>query len=199
MLYYIEGKVVLLKQNLVVVDVNGIGYACHASQTTVASVQEGQQAKLYTHLYVREDILDLYGFASEEERNCFQLLIAISGVGPKAALSILSVAPPQKLVLSIMTGDEKILTQAQGIGKKIAQRIVLELRDKMAKEQMETVSNVKASVVISSEDQVGEAVSALMVLGYSQSEAMQAMNGLELSEMPAEEIIRQCLKRLAKQ
>jgi Holliday junction DNA helicase RuvA len=199
MFYYIEGKVALLNQNLVVIDVGGIGYACHTSQTTIASVQEGAQVKLYTYLYVREDVLDLYGFASEEERNCFQLLIGISGVGPKAALNILSVAPPQKLVLSIMTGDEKILTQAQGIGKKIAQRIVLELRDKMAKEQMETAVNAKPVAVISADDQVGEAVSALMVLGYSQSEAMQAMNGLELSEMQAEDIIRQCLKRLARQ
>ena len=199
MFYYIEGKATLLKQNLIVIDVGGIGYACHTSQITIASVQEGAQVKLYTYLYVREDVLDLYGFASEEERNCFQLLIGISGVGPKAALNILSVAPPQKLVLSIMTGDEKIFTQAQGIGKKIAQRIVLELRDKMAKEQMETAVNVKPAAVISADDQVGEAVSALMVLGYSQSEAMQAMNGLELSEMQAEDIIRQCLKRLARQ
>ncbi len=200
MFYYIEGKVSLLKQNLAVIDTGGVGYACHTSQNTIASVQEGKPARLYTYLYVREDILDLYGFATEEELNCFQLLIGISGVGPKAALSILSIVPPQKLALSIMTGDEKILTQAQGIGKKTAQRIVLELRDKMAKEQLEGAVNTKIQpILLQQEDQTGEAVSALMVLGYSQSEAMQAMNGMDLSGLTAEDIIRQCLKRLAKQ
>lgn len=200
MFYYIEGNVVGLKKNLAVIDVGGVGYACHTSQNTLSALQEGKSHRLYTYLYVREDILDLYGFAEEEERNCFQLLIGISGVGPKAALSILSVAPPQKLALSIMTGDEKILTQAQGIGKKTAQRIVLELRDKMAKEQLQSTADVSVSPTsnLKEQDQAGEAISALMVLGYSQSESMQAMEGWDLTGLTAEEIIKKCLKQLMK-
>ena len=163
----------------------------------------GETARLYTYLYVREDIFDLYGFADAEELNCFKMLIGVSGVGPKAALAILSVAPPSRLALSIITGEEKLLTQAPGIGKKTAQRIVLELRDKMSKEQLESGKGSAVSLELpatgSAEvNHTQEAIAALMVLGYAQSEALQAMKGLDLSEYPdAESIIRVCLKRLA--
>ena len=138
MFYYVEGKVALIEQSLCVIDCAGVGYACHTSQNTISQVKMGETARLYTYLYVREDIFDLYGFADAEELNCFKMLIGVSGVGPKAALAILSVAPPSRLALSIITGEEKLLTQAPGIGKKTAQRIVLELRDKMSKEQLES-------------------------------------------------------------
>ena len=183
-----------------VIDCGGVGYACHTSQNTCAALRLGEPAKLYTHLYVREEIFDLYGFAEQEELNCFRMLIGVSGVGPKAALAILSCAPPSQLALSIITGDEKLLTRAPGIGKKIAQRIVLELKDKLAKEQ----KNTGGSAVISSlpaastaESAVSEAISALMVLGYSQAEATGAMQGMELADCSAEDIIRMCLKKLA--
>lgn len=200
MFYYIEGTVAHLEQNLAVIDAAGIGYACRTSQNTLGNLKEGGRARLFTHLYVREDILELYGFLDLEELNCFKLLIAISGVGPKAALSILSAAPPQQVALSIMTGDDKLLTRAPGIGKKIAQRIVLELRDKMAKQQIPTGGKSVAQIQTGGDagNQTQEAVSALMVLGYSQAEALAAMDGLDLNGMRAEEIIRQCLKRLAK-
>lgn len=200
MFYYIEGTVAHLEQNLAVIDAAGIGYACRTSQNTLGNLKEGGRARLFTHLYVREDILELYGFLDLEELNCFKLLIAISGVGPKAALSILSAAPPQQVALSIMTGDDKLLTRAPGIGKKIAQRIVLELRDKMAKQQIPTGGKSVAPIQTGGDagNQTQEAVSALMVLGYSQAEALVAMDGLDLNGMRAEEIIRQCLKRLAK-
>lgn len=205
MFYYVEGKAALVEQGLAVVDCGGVGYACHASQNTISAIKVGQQARLYTYLYVREDIFDLYGFADQEELSCFKMLIGISGVGPKAALAILSVAPPSRLALSIITGDEKLLTQAPGIGKKIAQRIVLELRDKMAKEQMENpVAQSAAPTLVQAGKGGGvnhtqEAVAALMVLGYSQAEAFHAMEGLTLDGMEAEDIIRQCLKKLAAQ
>ena len=200
MFYYVEGKVAHLEPNLAVIDCHGVGYACHTSQNTCAALRLGELAKLYTHLYVREEIFDLYGFAEQEELNCFRMLIGVSGVGPKAALAILSCAPPSQLALSIITGDEKLLTRAPGIGKKIAQRIVLELKDKLAKEQ----KNTGGSAVISSlpaaataESAVSEAISALMVLGYSQAEATGAMQGMELADCSAEDIIRMCLKKLA--
>ncbi|MBS6883355.1 Holliday junction branch migration protein RuvA [Intestinibacillus sp. NTUH-41-i26] len=202
MFYYVEGTVALLKQGLAVIDCGGVGYACHASQNTIGKLKIGARARLLTYLNVREDIFELYGFIDEEEQSCFEMMIGVSGVGPKAALSILSVAPPDRLALSIITGDEKMLMQAPGIGKKIAQRIVLELRDKMSKEQLETASSVSPVAMAAASGGVNhtqEAVAALMVLGYSQAEALQAMEGMDAAQMEAEEIIRQCLKKLVKQ
>ena len=202
MFYYVEGTVALLKQGLAVIDCGGVGYACHASQNTIGKLKIGARARLLTYLNVREDIFELYGFIDEEEQSCFEMMIGVSGVGPKAALSILSVAPPDRLALSIITGDEKMLMQAPGIGKKIAQRIVLELRDKMSKEQLETASSVSPVAMAAASGGVNhtqEAVAALMVLGYSQAEALQAMEGMDAAQMEAEEIIRQCLKKLFKQ
>ena len=135
MFYYVDGTVSVLQQGLAVIDCGGVGYACHASQNTIGKLKTGEKARLLTWLNVREGVFELYGFIDEEEKSCFLMLTSVNGVGPKAALSILSVAPPDRLALSIITGDEKMLMQAPGIGKKIAQRIVLELRDKMSKEQ----------------------------------------------------------------
>lgn len=201
MFYYIEGKVTHLESHLAVIDCGGVGYACHTSQNTCAALRVGEIARLHTHLYVREDIFDLYGFSEQEELNCFRMLIGVSGVGPKAALAILSCAPPSQLALSIITGEEKLLTRAPGIGKKIAQRIVLELKDKLAKEQK---SASAGSIVLTglpaastAQSAVSEAISALMVLGYSQAEAAGVMQDLELQDCSAEEIIRMCLKKLA--
>ena len=202
MFYYVDGTVTVLKQGLAVIDCGGVGYACHASQNTIGKLKIGTRARLLTYLNVREDIFELYGFIDEEEQSCFEMMIGVSGVGPKAALSILSVAPPDRLALSIITGDEKMLMPAPGIGKKIAQRIVLELRDKMSKEQLETASAsspVAAAAVSGGVNHTQEAVAALMVLGYTQAEALHAMEGLDAAGMDAEEIIRQCLKKLVKQ
>lgn len=203
MFYYVDGTVALLQQGLAVIDCGGVGYACHASQHTIGKLKMGARARLLTHLNVREDIFELYGFIDEEELSCFQMMIGVSGVGPKAALSILSVAPPDRLALSIITGDEKLLTQAPGIGKKIAQRIILELRDKMSREQLETASGASSvAAAVSANGGVNhtqEAVAALMVLGYSQAEALRAMEGLDAAHLEADEIIRQCLKKLASQ
>ena len=202
MFYYVDGTVTVLKQGLAVIDCGGVGYACHASQNTIGKLKIGTHARLMTYLNVREGIFELYGFIDEEELSCFEMMIGVSGVGPKAALSILSVVPPDRLALSIITGDEKMLMQAPGIGKKIAQRIVLELRDKMSKEQLETASassTVVAAAVGGGVNHTQEAVAALMVLGYTQAEALHAMEGLDAANLEAEEIIRQCLKKLVKQ
>ena len=202
MFYYVDGTVTVLKQGLAVIDCGGVGYACHASQNTIGKLKIGTRARLLTYLNVREGIFELYGFIDEEEQSCFEMMIGVSGVGPKAALSILSVAPPDRLALSIITGDEKMLMQAPGIGKKIAQRIVLELRDKMSKEQLESASASSPVAAVTASGGVNhtqEAGAALMVLGYTQAEALHAMEGLDAANMEAEEIIRQCLKKLVKQ
>ncbi len=204
MFYYLEGKVALIEQELAVIDCGGVGYACRTSQNTCASLKIGAQARLYTYLYIREGLCDLYGFAEQEELSCFKLLLGVSGVGPKAALAILSCAPPSQLALSIITEDTKFLTRAPGVGKKIAQRICLELKDKLAKEQESLgirsgISSDALSGADMPENAVGEAISALMVLGYSQAEAMRAMEGLPTAETTAEELIRACLKKLAAQ
>ena len=201
MFYYVDGTVTVLQQGLAVIDCGGVGYACHASQNTIGKLKIGTRARLLTYLNVREGIFELYGFIDEEELSCFEMMIGVSGVGPKAALSILSVAPPDRLALSIITGDEKMLMQAPGIGKKIAQRIVLELRDKMSKEQLEgasAASPVVAQAAAGGVNHTQEAVAALMVLGYTQAEALHAMEGLDAAGMEAEYIIRHCLKKLVK-
>lgn len=202
MFYYVDGTVSVLQTGLAVIDCGGVGYACHASQNTISRLKIGTKARLLTYLNVREGIFELYGFIDEEEMSCFEMMIGVSGVGPKAALSILSVAPPDRLALSIITGDEKMLTQAPGIGKKIAQRIVLELRDKMSKEQLESASAaspVAAADLSGGVNHTQEAVAALMVLGYTQAEALHAMKQIDTAGMEADEIISQCLKKLVKQ
>ena len=135
MFYYLSGTVAHIEPYLAVIDCGGVGYACRTTSYTLSALKKGDKGKLFTYLNVREDAMELYGFATQEELNLFQQLISVSGVGPKAALSILSSSTPANLALSIITGDEKALTCAQGIGKKIAQRVILELKDKLAKGQ----------------------------------------------------------------
>ena len=202
MFYYVEGTVALVEPSLAVIDCGGVGYACSTSRTTASQLKPGKKARLYTHFYSREDQVQLFGFLEQEELNCFRLLIGVSGVGPKAALAILSEAPPSKLALSIITGDAKLLMQAPGIGKKIAQRIVLELRDKMSSEQQDaSAAGLPASALAQqpkgSVNHTQEAVAALLVLGYTQAEAFTAMEGCPTEGASAEDMIRYCLKRLA--
>ena len=200
MFYYLHGAVASLAPYLAVIDCGGVGYACRTTSQTLSRLRVGEKAKLYTHLYVREEIFELYGFASESELNCFQMLIGVSGVGPKAALSILSAATPEALAMSIITGDEKALTVAPGIGKKIAQRIILELKDKLAKGQIAAggESYGGSGVTVIPENKSSEAAAALAVLGYSQSEIHTALRGIDMERLALEEIIRQALKKMVK-
>lgn len=200
MFYYVQGTVTHLAANLAVIDCGGVGYACRTTTNTIASLSMGKVHKLYTHLYVKEDIFELYGFASEGELNCFQMLIGVSGVGPKAALAILSYNSPEGLTMAIISGNEKALTSAPGIGKKIAQRIILELKDKLSKGQL-SIGGMEAfsgGSTFIPEDKTSEASAALAVLGYSQQEIMLALKGLELDSLTLEEIIKQCLKKMVK-
>lgn len=199
MFYYLNGIVAHTEPFLAVIDCGGVGYACHTTNNTLAAIKKGEKAKLYTYLHVREDLFELYGFATESEKNCFQMLIGVSGVGPKAAISILSASTPEKFAMSVITGDEKSLTVAQGIGKKIAQRIILELKDKLAKGQFSGGESYGATgVTIIPENKSAEAAAALAVLGYSQSETAAALRGLDIDTLTLEETIRQALKRMMK-
>ena len=200
MFYYVNGTVAHTAPFLAVIDCGGVGYACRTTNNTLARLKKGERAKLYTHLNVREDAMELYGFYSENELNCFQMLIGVSGVGPKAALSILSAATPESLAMSVITGDEKALTVAPGIGKKIAQRIILELKDKLAKGQISPGGEAYGGtgVTVIPENKTSEAAAALAVLGYSQGEINLALKGIDLEALSLEEIIRQALKKMMK-
>lgn len=200
MFYYVNGTVAHLAPYLAVIDCGGVGYACRTTNNTLSRLKKGETARLYTYLNVREDAMELYGFFTEDERNCFQLLIGVSGVGPKAALSILSSSTPEALAMSIITGDEKALTVAPGIGKKIAQRVILELKDKLAKGQIAPVgeSYGGTGVTVIPENKSSEAAAALAVLGYSTAEIGAALKGIDLDALSLEEIIKQALKKMVK-
>ena len=199
MFYYLNGFVAETGANLAVIDCGGVGYACATTNYTLAQLKKGEKAKLYTYLHVREEILEIYGFASQGELNSFKMLIAVSGVGPKAALAILSSTTPDQLALAIVTGDEKALTAAPGIGKKIAQRIILELKDKLSKDPGSFASASGASIPVPvKNDKSGEAAAALAVLGYTSQDIAVALKGLDMDALPLEEIIRQALKRMVR-
>ena len=195
MYYYMNGTAAHVSPGLAVIDCAGVGYMLQTSLSTSSALRQGDKALLYTYLHVREDALELFGFHSLEERNCFKMLIGISGVGPKAALSVLSAATPERFALSVLTGDEKALTSAQGVGKKLAQRIILELKDKIGREQASSPSGGALSAGLA-QDGMMDAISALMVLGYTQGEAAMALRS-EDETLPTEELVRRALKKLA--
>lgn len=201
MFYYLSGTIAHIEPYLVVVDCGGVGYACKTTSYTIANLKKGEKGKVFTHLNVREDAMELYGFGTQEELNLFQQLISVSGVGPKAALSILSTSTPANLALSIITGDEKALTCAAGVGKKLAQRVILELKDKLAKGQTINAAGESyggTGVTIIPENKGSEAAAALAVLGYSQSEINLALKGIDMTELTLEQVIKQALKKMMK-
>ena len=194
--YYLSGTVAILEAGSAVVDCGGVGYACYVTSYTQSQLQMGKQCKLYTHCAIREDAVDIFGFATREERNCFERLLTVSGVGPKAALAILSSATPERFTLAVVTGDEKTLTAAPGVGKKLAQRIILELKDKIAGEQMDPNPTAVLHGAAPESGKVAEATAALAVLGYSQSEIGMALRGIHVDALSVEEIVRQCLRAM---
>ena len=198
MFYYVSGTVAHVEPYLAVIDCGGVGYACATTNYTLSQLKKGERARLYTYLHVRDDIFELYGFASQQELNSFKMLIGVSGVGPKAALAILSATTPQNLALSIVTEDEKALIAAPGIGKKIAQRIILELKDKLTKEQQEIGMPTAPGIVAGEKSKAVEAAAALAVLGYTQQDIAVAMKGVDVENLPLEEIVRQSLKKMVK-
>ena len=199
MFYYLDGTVAEILPGLAVIDCGGVGYACMTTNNTLSQLKKGEKKKLYTYLNVGESIFDLYGFATQNELNSFKLLLGVSGVGPKAALAILSANTPEGLAMAIVTEDAKSLTAAQGIGKKIAQRIILELKDKLAKEQSSFSAQGGGAVPVSLPgDKGSEAAAALAVLGYGSQEIGLALKGIDMDALPLEEIIRQALKKMVR-
>jgi Holliday junction DNA helicase RuvA len=198
---YIRGRLEYKNNDFLIVESNGVGYRIFTSLSTVSGIGEiGGEVKVYTYLYVREDNISLYGFLTQEELNVFELLISVSGVGPKAAVSVLSAISPSRFSLAVITDDTKTLTKAQGIGKKIAQRIILELKDKINKEQLTSNIGIEAESKALDADgsKISEAVSALMVLGYSPAEANKAVSAVYKEDMDIETIVKNALKGLAR-
>lgn len=198
MFYSLRGRLVASDIGYIVVECGGVGFKCFTTLNTIQNIgRTGDEVKVYTHLAVKEDALDLYGFATEAELSAFKLLITVSGVGPKAAASILSELNPDRLALCIAAGDAKAITKAQGVGKKTAERVVLELKDKMGAVASGDMSQaVEAASAVSGSSNTAEAVSALTALGFSQSDAAAAVGAMDKS-LSVEEMIRKGLKRLS--
>ena len=195
MLYYVSGAVTVLESGLAVIDCGGVGYGCRVTAYTAAQLKLNQPAKLFITESIREDAFDLYGFISREEQHCCELLTSVTGVGPKAAMAILS-AGPQNFTLAVMTGDEKLLTAAQGVGKKIAQRIILELKDKVGGGDVTLdFSGPAISPVVTDTGAMNLASKALQELGYSAAEVAQALKGAD-PNASTEELVRYALRAM---
>lgn len=201
MIYSVKGELIHKEAGLAVVECAGVGYACRTTYNTLAKLgNTGECVQLFTYLHVTQDGIMLFGFYDSQELGCFKMLLGVSGVGPKAALSILSDIDPNNFALAVATGDHKRLTKSKGVGPKMAQRIVLELKDKISKEQLsfaQTAPSGSFDRAIISGGAPSEAVDALLVLGYTQAEAESAVSPLDPS-LSAEELIKLALRSLAK-
>ena len=196
MLYYVSGNVTILEPGLAVIDCGGVGYGCRVTAYTAAQLKLGTNARLFVTESIREDAFDLYGFISREEQRCYELLTGVNGVGPKAAMAILSAGGPQNFTLAVMTGDEKMLTAAQGVGKKIAQRIILELKDKIGGGSMEL--DFSSGTPVAAPQATGSlamATAALQELGYSPVEINTALKGVD-PKASTEEMVRYALRAM---
>ncbi len=196
MIYSLNGKLIHTEADLAVVECGGVGYACKTTLSTLQKIAGEENVILLTYMSVREDAVELFGFADKEELRAFKLLISVSGVGPKAGLAILSAMNPQQFALAIATSDSKSFTQVKGIGKKTAERICLELKDKVAGETI-SVRGQTPIPIPQIGGNIGEAVTALEVLGYSSAEAAGSVSQLD-PDLPVEELIKKALIGLAR-
>ena len=194
MLYYVSGTVTVLEPGLAVIDCGGVGYGCRISAYTAAQLKLDKPAKLFITESIREDAFDLYGFISREEQHCYELLTSVTGVGPKAAVAILS-SGPQNFTLAVMSGDEKLLTAAQGVGKKLAQRIILELKDKIGGGGVELDFSGGAVATAPVQGNASLATAALQELGYSAAEIHSALKGVD-PNATTEEMVRHALRAM---
>lgn len=199
MIYSVKGKLTYIDAQFVVVECGGVGFKCFTSLNTAKSIGNvGSEVTLFTHLAVKEDAMDLYGFSTNQELDSFKLLITVSGIGPKAAVSILSELAPDRLALAIASGDIKAITKANGVGKKTAERVVLELKDKMVNTATGEVSGaVSSAASIAEESSSAEAVAALVALGFGQSDAAVGVGQMDKS-LSVDEMIRLGLKQLSR-
>ena len=197
MIYYVSGPVTVLEPGLAVIDCGGVGYGCHITAYTAGQLKLNQSARLYVTESIREDAFDLYGFISKEEQRCYELLTSVNGVGPKAAMAILSSGGPQNFTLAVMTGNEKMLTAAQGIGKKIAQRIILELKDKIGggAAELDFTGGPAVAAPVQANNAAALAHAALQELGYSAAEINMALKGVD-PKATTEEMVRYALRQM---
>ena len=198
MFYHIEGTLAEVGQNLAVIDCGGVGYGLNVTLNTLSCIKPGERTKLYVSEIVKEDAFDLYGFYTKSEKRCFEMLVSVSGIGPKAALSILSANTPEGLALAIMNNNEKALTIAPGIGKKIAQRVILELKDKISKDTGPAELQIPVVNTPAEGGAVNDAVTALTVLGYSGSEIAPVLKRIDVTGLSTEQIIKAVLKQMVK-
>lgn len=196
---YIKGRIMVVQEKYMVLENGGIGYKIYAPMPTMEKLraQKGE-VTVYTYLYLQEGIMDLYGFASPADIGCFRLLLSVSGVGPKAALAILTELGGEKLAFSVVTEDTKALTRASGVGPKLAKRIILELKDKIKNDDLPGSTENLADMAAPAGDDRMEAINALMVLGYSRPEAMTALSKVDTTGMTLEQMIKAALKALMK-
>ena len=207
MFYYISGKLAMANPTTAVIDAGGVGYKLTISENTYNSLPprhtaEAPVAKLFTYMAVREDGIELFGFSNETELSSFKMLLSVSGVGPKAAISILSLLTPEKFALAVCTEDRKTISKANGIGPKTAARIILELKDKLMKEtDLDAAANASiesTTPVKTNSGKLSEAQDALMVLGYTRAEALNVLKSIDTQSLSLEEIIKKALKLLMK-
>ena len=197
MFSYIKGNLEVKNLNYVVIDVNGIGFKIFMSESAIQSLEEtGNNVKIYTHMNVKEDDISLYGFITNEELRMFELLIGVSGVGAKSAISMLSSITPSKFALAVISNDVKTLTKIPGIGPKSAQRIILELKDKLKTEEAIQTDNIELKTSIVENNKLEEAVQALKVLGYTRQEIESVLAKIEVNTLTVEDIIRKALSFL---
>ncbi|MDR0905735.1 MAG: Holliday junction branch migration protein RuvA [Oscillospiraceae bacterium] len=195
MFYYLDGVVTVLEPNLAVIDCGGVGYACFTTLATISRLEIGKKAKLFTYCNIKEDAFDIYGFAQTSEKRCFELLLTVSGVGPKAALGILSSIMPDALAIAVIGDDVAALTRAPGVGKKLAQRVILELKDKVSRDQTLVSEGFAPPSGATLGGKSGDAAAALAVLGYTAGEISAIMRKLDIENMTTEEIIKAALKQ----
>ena len=199
MFYYIKGELVLTEPAAAVIDCGGVGYKLTISKNTLSRLSRlGETVCLYTYFYIREEAVELLGFYTLEELSAFKLLITVSGIGPKAAMAVLSVLTPEKFALAVSTGDAKAISKAQGVGGKMAARVVLELKDKVAKEFSSEIAAAEPSASDEEETVIGnvdEAITALKVLGYTRQEAQAALKGIA-PLLPLEDMITAALRKM---
>ena len=201
MFNYINGTVAELEPNLAVLDCGGVGFSLNVSLYTVQNIKLGEKTKLYVVESIKEDSFELYGFSSKTEKHCFELLVGVNGVGPKAAMAILSTTTPDGFISAVLNGNEKAITAASGVGKKLAQRVLLELKDKVGK--IDGVATVAATdfpvaVTDTTNKNLADATAGLLVLGYGQSEINHALRGIDTTEMTSQEIIKIVLRGMVK-
>lgn len=198
MFYYLNGKITVLDAGLAVVDCAGVGYACRCSSYTQSQLRLGEEHRLFTHVNMKEDAIEIYGFSGREELRLFNQLTSVTGVGPASALAILSVLSPDQLTLAVMTGDERSITRAKGVGAKSAKRIILELKDKLGGELDFSEGPAAGSVPVSGKEsgKLALAAAALAELGYSQAEAAAALKGADVEHQSVEELVRYGLRAM---